>query len=69
MPFPRSLKVITNDKGELFLEHPNEIIRTSCKCMSKLSVAFAAADDVKEMLTNLISNKAAAVKIDLIKNI
>ena len=53
----------------MLLEQNNELIRTACRCMSRLSVAFAAADDVKEKLTNLISNIYAAVKIDSIKNI
>ena len=66
LPFPHRLRVITNDKEEYFLEQPNEIVRTACKCMSRLSVALAAADNVKERLTNIICNMYTSIKIESI---
>ena len=66
LPFPHNLKVITNNKGELFLEPDNELTRTTCKCMSRLSVKFAGADDIKQKLTNRISNIYGAIKVDSI---
>ena len=64
-----SLKVITNDKGECILEQQNELIRTSCKCMSRLSVAFAANDDVKERLTNILITYMLLLRLIQFKNI
>ena len=49
-----------------FSKKKNELIGTACKCISRLSVAFTAADDTKEKLTNIVRNIYPAVKIDSI---